>query len=168
MTAGELLVMPDDRTQLYELVRGQLITKPLYGMAHGEMCAHIAMGLGNHVKQHGLGVTVAADTGFILERDPDTVRAPHSAFVRSGRWFHTHEYFPGAPDLAIEFEEPGVSAKIPEYFGAGARMVIVICPETQTVTMHTPTNITHLTIDDILSGGDVVPGWSLPLRELFS
>jgi len=55
-----------------------------------------------------------------------------------------------------------------EYLAAGTRMVIVINPRNQSATVYTPTSTTRLTIDDTLSGGDVVPGLALPLRELFS
>ena len=167
MTAAELLVMPDNRSQLSELVRGRLITKSLYGMTHAGMCAQIASSLAEYVHSRGLGVAVGANAGFILECNPDTVRAPHAAFVCNERRVRTDEHYPGAPDLAVEFEEPGVADKVREWLAAGTRMVIVIDPEKQTASIRTANATTDLTIDDALDGGDVVPGWRLPLRELF-
>ena len=84
------------------------------------------------------------------------------------------DFFEGPPDLAIEDfdwnnDYPAETARrVQDWLTAGTRMVIVIHPRNQTATVHTPASTTHLTLDDTISGGDVVPGWSLPLRELFS
>jgi Uma2 family endonuclease len=109
----------------------------------------------------------------MLTRTPDTVRAPDVSFVRTEQLVDTDHFFPGAPDLAIEVISPSdsyreVRAKVREYIAAGAGMVIVIDPDDQTATVTTRERTTDLTINDTLDGADVVPGWSLPLRELFA
>jgi Uma2 family endonuclease len=66
--------------------------------------------LAQHVEERGLGAVYAAETGFLLGRDPDTVRAPDAAFVRRERVEEVGEtegYWPGAPDLAVEVVSPG-------------------------------------------------------------
>jgi len=89
------------------------------------------------------------------------------------RFQRTQEYFPGAPDLAIEVVRatdfyPEVEAKVREYLRAGTRMVIVVDPRKQTATVNTPSDVRRLTIEDSIDGADVVPGWLLPLRDVFA
>ena len=171
MTADELLAMPDDGIR-HELVQGELIAMSPAGAEHGEVAARLHVSLGSHVRRLKLGETFIADTGFWLSRGPDTVRAPDVSFVRSERLVGTEHFFPGAPDVAIEVTSPSdtyteVDEKVAAYIAAGARMVIVVNPRAHTATVTTPTGTQRLTIDDTLEGGDVVPDWSLPLRELF-
>ncbi|HWS70911.1 MAG TPA: Uma2 family endonuclease [Thermoanaerobaculia bacterium] len=171
MTAEELLRMPDDGMR-HELVNGEVSTMSPAGEEHGGISQEIARQLGNHVRAQRLGKVYGADVGFVLSRDPDTVRAPDAAFVRADRVVHMKEYFPGAPDLAIEVISPNdtyteVDAKVREYLRAGSQMVVVINPRNQSATVHTANGGTHLSIDDTLDGGDVVPGWRLPLRDIF-
>ena len=173
MTADELLAMPDDGAHRYELVRGELITMSPAGFDHGVIGARIAYHLTRYVSAGGLGVVPSSQTGYVLSHDPDTVREPDVSFVTAKRVIRTSKFFPGAPDLAVEVISPSdsfseVNVKVLEYLRAGTRLVIVVDPEKQTATMRTRTSTTDLAIDDTLSGGDVVPGWSLPLRELFN
>jgi len=171
MTAEELLEMPDDGNR-HELVNGELLTMTPAGEEHGGIGLAIAARLWNHVQTHRLGKAYNADTGFVLRSSPDTVRAPDAAFVRADRVVHLQQYFPGAPDLAVEVISPNdryteVEEKVREYLAAGSRMVVVIDPRRHTAIVHTPAATQRLSIDDTLDGADVVPGWRLPLRELF-
>lgn len=84
MTADELLAMPDDGFR-YELVNGELKKMAPAGHEHGHVTFEFSLHLGQHVKANGLGRVYAAETGFLLTTDPDTVRAPDVAFVRSDR-----------------------------------------------------------------------------------
>ena len=84
ITADELLEMPDDGFR-YELVAGELRRRTPAGDAHGEIAATLSGLLFAHVRAHGLGRVYAAETGFRLATDPDTVRAPDVAFVRRER-----------------------------------------------------------------------------------
>ena len=84
MTADEFLDMPDDGL-LHELVRGEVVTMSLPGGEHGEIAGEFFRLIANHVRSAKLGKTYAAETGFIIERDPDTVRGPDVAFVRAER-----------------------------------------------------------------------------------
>ena len=172
MTADELLAMPDDGFHRYELVKGELITMSPAGADHGDVALAIGASLRNFVRERGLGRTYGAETGFVIARNPDTVLAPDAAFVSEERVVKTHKFFPGPPDLAVEVISPNdlwseVTEKVNTYLRAGTRMVIAIDPIKQLAIVKTSQATTDLTIDDTLDGGDVVPGWKLPLRELF-
>jgi Uma2 family endonuclease len=171
LTAEELLAMPDDGMQ-HELVRGELITRAAAGGLPGWITMRLATHLQNHVDGHQLGATFSSDTGFLLSRNPDTVRQPDASFVSDKRAVEIAGVIPNAPDLAVEVISPSdlfseIDAKVLEYLGAGTGMVIVINPVTRSATVHTPTAVSRLTINDTIDGGDVVPGWTLPLREIF-
>jgi len=99
------------------------------------------------------------------------------AFVRRERVEEVGEtegYWPGRPDLAVEVISPGdayteVEGKVTEWLRAGTRMVIVVDPSNRTVKVHrTLTSVAVLTVDGEIEGADVVPGWRLPVRELFA
>ncbi|MDP8923370.1 MAG: Uma2 family endonuclease [Chloroflexota bacterium] len=175
MTADELLRLPRDGKR-HELVRGELRTMPPAGFEHGKWTSILDRSLGNFVAAHGLGEVVTGEVGFRLATDPDTVRAPDVAFVRRERLQAAGRvtgFWPGAPDLAVEVISPHdlyteVEDKVAEWLEHGARLVCVVNPRRRTVAVHLPDRpLQILTIDDTLDGEDVVPGWTLPLRELF-
>jgi Uma2 family endonuclease len=171
MSAEELLDMPDDGMQ-HELVRGELTTMAPAGAHHGRVSSRIHRRLGDYVESHSLGETFSSDTGFILCRNPDTVRQPDASFVRQERDLDERGFYPGAPDLAVEVISPSdrftdVQAKVLDYLHAGTRMVIILDPVTQFANVYTSNTMIHVGIDDAIDGADVVPGWKLPLRELF-
>jgi Uma2 family endonuclease len=174
MTAEELFRLPDDGMR-HELVRGELRTMAPTGEEHGGLTSVIDGALGVHVRRHRLG-RVVIDTGFVLEEGPALVRAPDVAFVsreRVGDARPVGGFARGAPDLAIEVISPNdlytdVADKVAEYLEHGTRMVLVVNPRRREVWVHRPDRPPRvLTIDEAIDGEDVVPGWSLPLRELF-
>lgn len=176
VTADELLDMPDDGL-LRELVDGEVWVTPPPGEEHGVVAAEILLSLGNHVRSHALGRVLAAETGFRIGTDPDTVLAPDAAFVSRERIEQAaigKGYRLGAPDLAVEVVSPGdtfakVETKVARYLDAGCRMVVVVNPERRAATVYRSRDeIILLTENDVLDGGDVVPGWRVPLRELFA
>lgn len=176
VTADELLAMPDDGLRR-ELVEGEVFVSPPPGEEHGVIAAEILVSLGSHVRAHGLGKVHAAETGFRTGSNPDTVLAPDAAFVSRERIEQAavgRGYRTGAPDLAVEVVSPGdsfveVEAKVARWLAAGCRMVIVVNPARRAATVYrSRDDIVLLTEGDVLDGGDVVPGWTLPLRELFA
>jgi Uma2 family endonuclease len=176
MSADELLAMPDDGFR-YELVKGELIRMSPAGSEHGEVAMDLAGPLYQYVKEHNLGTVYAAETGFKLESNPDTVRAPDIAFVRLERAQQKGRpkgFWPGAPDLAVEVVSPGdtvgeVEEKVAEWLAGGARMVWVISPKLQNVTVYRSlTDVVTLTMKDILDGADVVPGFQINVAEIFT
>src|SRR5262245_17780084 len=131
ITADEFLFWPDEPGFRQELIRGQVVAAPLHGAQHGHVVAEIGCVLGNHIEVAGLGETYAAGTGFIVERDPDTVKGPDVAFIRSERLAaitNPEKYIPFAPDLAVEVISPNdrddeVEETIQLWLRAGSRMV---------------------------------------------
>ena len=175
ITADELLQMKDDGFR-YELVRGELIKMSPAGHQHGRIVLNFTTPLDQFVRANQLGAVYAAETGFKLAEDPDVVRAPDAAFIRRERVEavgQTAGFWPGAPDLAAEVVSPGdtyaeVEDKIADWLGAGTRLVVVVNPSTQTVALYySRSDIRVLTIDDVLDGGEVVPNWTLPVRDIF-
>src|SRR5690349_1239724 len=84
MTAEELLELPDDDMR-HELVEGELRTMAPAGEGHGWVAMTVGARIFGHVERHDLGRVYAAETGFVLRRAPDTVRAPDVAFVAADR-----------------------------------------------------------------------------------
>ena len=175
VTADELLEMQDDGHR-YELVKGELRMAPPPGSEHGEVTMNLAGSLFQHVKKNNLGVVYAAETGFKLESNPDTVRAPDVAFVRIETVQQTGRlpgYRSGSPDLVVEVLSPSdrvtsVEEKVAEWLEGGARMVWVVSPKLHTVTVYRSlTDIVTLTENDKLDGADVVPGFQMNLAEIF-
>lgn len=176
VTAEKLLAMPDDGFR-YELVRGELRKMPPAGSEHGYVALNIGRLLSDYVRRNGLGRAYAAETGFKLASDPDTVRAPDAAFVSRERVEEAGRvagYWLGPPDLAVEVVSPGdthaqVVEKALAWLEAGCRMVLVADPEQRTVTVYRSLdNIRILTEGGTVDGADVVPGWSLPIAEIFA
>jgi len=176
VTAEELLRMPDDGFR-YELVRGELRQMTPAGNIHGRVAMNFGTSLNNHAKAYDLGVVYAAETGFKLAGDPDTVRAPDVAFVGRERLEAVGEvegYWPGAPDLAVEVISTGdsyveVEEKVFDWLEAGTKMVVVVNPRKRSATVYRSlANITVLTETDVLDGGDVVSGFRLAVQEIFA
>lgn len=175
LTADDLLRKPHDGYR-YELVKGELIKEPPAGNIHGKRTMKLGWRLARHVEANDLGVVFAAETGFRLASDPDTVRAPDVSFVAKTRVEEVGEFegfWPGAPDLAAEVISPGdsytdVDEKVEEYLRAGTRAVWVVDPRRRTVTVYRSlADITILTECDTLEGGDVIPGFTCRVAEIF-
>lgn len=174
VTADELLQAPDDGLRR-ELVAGEVFVMAPAGEEHGTVAAEILIHLGQHVRERQLG-RVYTEAGFKLASDPDTVLAPDVAFVRRERIEAAgvgQGYRLGAPDLAVEVVSPNgsfgtVEAKVFKWLAAGCRMVIVVNPRKRTATVYRSRNdVAVLTESEEIDGGDVVPGWRLPIREIF-
>lgn len=176
VTADELLRIPDDGLRR-ELVGGEVRVMAPAGEEHGAVAAEILVHLGQHVRSQGLGRVYTAETGFKVSADPDTVLAPDAAFVRRERIEQAGVgpgYRSGAPDLAVEVVSPhdafgDVEGKVFDWLSAGCRMVVVVNPRTRTATVYrSRSDIVVLTGEDVLDGGEVVPGWRLPIRQIFA
>jgi Uma2 family endonuclease len=175
-TADELYAMPSDGSR-YELVRGELRKMAPAGHVHGRITINFTTPLDRHVRTQRLGAVYAAETGFKLASEPDVVRAPDVAFVRRERVEAVGDvdgYWPGAPDLAVEVISPRdvyteVEEKVFDWLEAGARMVVVLNPRKRAVTVYRSlNNIVVLTDADILDCDDIVPGFQLPVSDIFS
>lgn len=159
-----------------ELVRGDLVVMAPAGGRHGQVAHKFGLFIGNHVLERDLGRVFAAETGFLLWRNPDTVRAPDMAFV-AGERLGTETpagFLELAPDLAVEVVSPGdspaaVQDKIRDWLEAGTRTVWVAYPDTWSVTVHRHGQPAEVLRDtDILEGDPVLPDFAVRVRELFT
>lgn len=175
VTAEQLYALPDDGAR-YELLRGMLVSEPVPGRIHGRTVARLSKLLSNFVDARRLGVVYTGDTGFLLAREPDTVRGPDVAFLSARREKETENerpYIPGAPDLAIEVLSPSdrtseVLGKVSDYLAAGCRLVWVVSPASEQVSVfRSPFAPRVLARGDTLDGEDVLPGFRVSLAELF-
>jgi Uma2 family endonuclease len=169
MTADELLELPRDGWR-YELVRGELKKMSPAGGEHGEVAAKILVHLGSFVQAGRLGKVYAAETGFRIARNPDTVLAPDVAFVRADRVVRTRKFIELAPDAAFEVVSPNdsfteVEEKTAEWLRGGTRVVVIVDPRTRIVNIHRATAAIHGA--DGIEIDDVVPGWKMSLDEVF-
>jgi Uma2 family endonuclease len=180
-TASQLLTADDlwnlsDRNGRYELVRGELRAMTPAGFDHGAVTSNLSAPLALHVKVHRLGIVVAAETGFVISRDPDTVRAPDIGFIRRERLpaeGRPIKFWPGAPDLAVETISPSdtvfeVDEKVDEWLGAGAEAVWVLNPRQKSVRIHrADRTVQILSATDVLDGEQLVPGFRIAVSEIF-
>ena len=156
-----------------ELVRGQLRMMTPAGDEHGRLIITISYIVAHHVIPRALGVLHGAETGFILSREPDTVRAPDLAFTRAAGP-PVRGFVPGPPDLAVEVlspdDRPGyVREKVAEWLEAGTVAVWVVDPRTRTVTVHeSGRGPSAFDETGIVPGGSLLPGFALPVREIFA
>ncbi len=175
MTADELLQtsLPNKRA---ELVRGVLVVREPAGFRHGAVSAVLTSLLRDHVVAHRLGLIVAAETGFLLARDPDTVRAADVAFVRRDRIPDPEPvgYARLAPDLVVEVlspdDRPGETlAKVGEWLNAGTRLVWVVDPARRLARVYRLDGSETVVAEaDALDGEDVVAGFSVRLGDILS
>ena len=165
----------DDR--IVELVGGELVEMPKPSGQHGQITMLLAARIFNFAVNNGLGVVTAAETGFILERNPDgrdTVRGLDIAFLSkaSAPAVLPDQLVDVAPDLAVEVISPSNDAadirlKIRQLLAAGTALVWIVYPELQIVDVHRPAGSRTLSAADVLSGGDVLPGFEVAVREIF-
>ncbi len=168
----DLALLPDDGYR-HELEAGILIAEPLPAHRHDRVRWRLESALQRFVAAHALG-EVFGEAGYVLARDPDTVRGPDLSFVARERLvdFDDSRFFEGAPDLAVEILSPSnrpgeVRAKVAEYLAAGSRLVWVVEPERRIVTSYRELLRPRVVGEgDVLDGEDVVPGFALALDQL--
>lgn len=172
---------PDDRV---ELVDGEVIPKygsegPMSptGSGHGKIVGNLLFALELHVRAGRLGSMFTDPAAFVISEQPRRIRCPDVAFVRVDRLpeeIAMTAMLRLAPDLVAEVISPSepalaADAKIDEYLECGVRLVWKVDPKRRLVTAYTPDGATsRAAADGSLVGGDVLPGFSLPLRELFA
>ena len=181
-TAKAKLLTADDLLRLYskgtrgELVRGVLCKTVSAGLEHGEIAINFGAALLSFVRPRRLGRIIGSDAGIWLERDPDTVREPDVAFISAERLpldLRVRGYSEVAPDLVVEIASPSDSPrevydKARMWLSHRVTLAWVVNPDTRTIDVHqTNGPVVTLTEDDTLDGGTVLPGFTLPVREVF-
>ncbi len=164
---------PDNK--LCELIDGVLVEKPV-GARESVLGAYINGLMWSFIKEDDLGVILGADGLFWVDaeqlRAPDVTFFPWSAFpdeeLPEETWWSV------APGLCVEVLSPSntereIERKLRELFGAGCQLAWIVDPETRTAKVHTSAKrFKLLDIRGTLDGGKVLPGFKLPLAELFA
>ncbi len=175
MTIEEFERLPDLDDFPYELVRGWLVREPPPMVLHGSLQLRLGRFLLDFVERENLGLVVT-ETHYVVREEPQVVRCPDVAFMAGARLEGEllEEHFRrGAPDLAVEILSPSnrpaeVAEKVTEYLATGARAVWVLDPRKHLVTVHRPGADPRVyRAGDELDGGEVLPGFRLPLSTLF-
>jgi Uma2 family endonuclease len=174
LSAEEFFLLPspiDGSRQ--ELVRGEIIAKPLAGGLHGATCSKVNRRIGSLVETGPGGTVACNDTGFITERTPDSVRGPDISYWSKERLPEVPVgYIEVPPDLLVEVLSPSntsrqIRSKLQEYFAKGVRLVWVIAPEDRTLTIYrTPDEGRLLHETATVTGEEVLPGFSCRVSNL--
>jgi Uma2 family endonuclease len=177
LTAEEFFQLPDPDDGLKrELVRGEVVTMPGPGVEHGEIQGNVHFVIKSFLKANPIG-RVMVESGVVTERNDDTVRGPDVSFYSKKRLpldKRVVKYNDQPPDLCVEVKSPsntmrGLMAKAKEYLFAGVRMVWIVHPEDRTVSVVTdPLESRTLEPEATLDGGDVLPGFSCKVADLFT
>jgi Uma2 family endonuclease len=173
-TEEDAIELTERKIHLCELVDGILVEKAM-GAFESLLAGEIVRLIGNFVRAHKLGAVLGADG--MLKLAPGLIRIPNVAFLSkakfpSGRYPRTSAWSL-APDLAVEVLSDSNTAeemkeKLHDYFTAGTRLVWYVEPQLRQVQVFvSPESKRVVKQDQILDGGDVLPGLEINLRELF-
>jgi Uma2 family endonuclease len=176
-TADEFWELSQQNDRRIELHDGVIVEMAASSAKPGIVASRLNRLIDTFVDEHKLGYVVTAEGGF--ELSPGNVVAPDVTFVSKERVPQLPDrYFKLAPDLAVEVVSPTDSVKqvlrkAAQYIVAGSRLVWIFFPDDRTVTMCRPSesggiNIQEISEEDTLSGGDVLPGFSVKVKDIFS
>lgn len=181
MTETKLLTAAD-LLRLYgkgvrgELIRGVLCETMPAGGEHGEIIMNLGGELRNFIKPRRLGRLAGSDSGVWLEREPDTVREPDIVFISANKiapGVKVTGYYETIPDLVVELKSPSdsrreVNDKARMWISYGVPLVWALYPDSRSIDVHTPdAPLSTLTDSDSLDGGDVLPGFSCNISDIF-
>ena len=172
MTVEEFENLPDS-PERHELIKGELLTMNPPKSLHGRVVINLAVILGPHVKANRLGV-LYAESGYHLERDPDTVLGPDISFLSGEQIDEADDgYYQGPPDLAIEVLSPSnrksyVERKLAIYLERGTRSVWLVNPRRRTVEVVTSPNDRRIFHEDDELVDDTLPGFRVKVSEIFA
>ena len=160
----------------HELDEGELLTNSPAKKRHGQIQTRIFFELGRFLLQTPLGQVYVAPTGFLLQREPATLRVPDVSFLTAERAARpsSDDWLEGAPDLAVEVVSPSDTAsyvlrKVWQYLRFGSRMVWLVYPDTEEVHVYEGSGgVRILHGDQALEAPGLLPGFSLPVRNLFA
>jgi Uma2 family endonuclease len=158
-----------------ELVNGRIMPMTPTGDEHGAIEANIAAELRVYARDHNVGKVRSGEVGVYVHRNPDTVRAADVLFISHEQYARktTSVFLDVAPELIVEILSPSdswteVTQKLRDYFALGVRLVWVVDPAARTIYAYRSlTDIREFTANDVLSGDDILSGFSAPVARLF-
>jgi len=158
-----------------ELYRGELQMMTPAGADHGRVIGNITISLGSHLKARRSGHVFGAETGFLLERNPDTVRAPDVAVILGDRPASdgSTSFATVTPDLVVEVLSPSdswgeVEAKTEWWLARGVCQVWLVDPRARLVEVVTAAGRRSYHAADTIDGGELLPGFTAPLSDFFA
>ena len=174
-TEDDVVAIADREDRLCELVDGILLEKAM-GQPEAELTFHISLIIGAFIRDHRLGIGVGPDG--LMRLMPGLIRIPDISFVSWERLGHERppkeQIASYGPELAIEVLSPSntrkeMADKLRDYFATGTRLVWYIDPKAKSVTVYeSPDRATVLQGGDTLIGGDVLPGFEVPVAALLT
>lgn len=175
-TVGEFeafTALPENRDRLFELINGEIVEKVPTEL-HAALAARLTIRMGVFVEQNDLG-RVTVEPRHQMPDDPHNTLLPDVAFTSKERAqvIVTRGAIPYMPDLVVEIKSPddtykAMHDKADYYLAHGVRMVVLLYPEKRLVEVRTPDDRQLLTDGDTLDGGDVLPGFSLAVSDIFN
>ena len=173
LTAEEFYLFCCRNEGRYELVDGEVVEMAPANDEYGEIAINVGTAFNIYSRRRGVGRT-RVETGYTLRTGPDTVRGPDVSFVFRPRVEGRGRGFPtGAPDIAVEVVSPSDTAaeadrKVAEYLAAGSQRVWVVYPAGRRVVIHRADgSVISYSDDDVITDEELLPGFSLPLSEIF-
>ena len=176
------MALPADRWR-YEVVAGQLLRLPAADLRYEQIAGDFLRTIGVFVREKGVGRVTLPGTGFLISPpdQPATVLAPAVAFVPAEHLPSEQDtpaltYMRAVPDLVIELAAPGqqrpmLAEKTALWLGAGVRLVWVVWPNRHQVEVSRlvdgAVSLRTLNADEVLDGGDVLPGFSVRVQHIF-
>jgi Uma2 family endonuclease len=173
VTGEELLRRPE--LEPCELVEGKIVPMSPTGFLHGEIEMELGGALRSWTREARLGRVVGGEVGLYVRRDPDTVRAADLLYISHQRLAGRTPsgYLDVVPELVVEILSPDdrwndVMEKLAEYFEAGVDRIWVVSPKLRCVFAYRSLSESRqLGEEDVLSDEEILPGFSLPVADLF-
>lgn len=175
-TEAEIEALSEDG-YIHEIVNGELVMSPKNNFQHENICTRLLTAMEIFNRQRRLGVVLGSSAGFWMHnrncRAPDISFIPKDRLLRTGFKPSTRQFFPGAPDLAIEILSPNntraeIDERLKDFFASGTQLAWIINPDDQCVEIcHSPTRRTLLGSGGVLDGEQLLPGFQYPIADLF-
>lgn len=177
VTAEEFMAMPEPIDKRIELVRGEVVERQLHTIPQATVSTHLFVMLDDFVQEQNDDIVFISGLGYLLRRDPDSVRMADLSYVRNGRRMMCEidgdSFWPTSPDLAIKIVgiydlAYDVHERARDFLQAGTRLFWVLHVRTQTIQVYRQDSTSQwLERDDELDGGDVLPGFRVSVAAVF-
>ncbi len=176
VTAEELWEMPEVPGKTFELVDGEVVEVSPSNDLHHAIVENVYDVLRDHVRQHNLGLVRFDGLAYVIKRGPDQVRVPDASFVawdRVPEGRPSERFWQGAPTIAVEVVSPtdranDIQDRVQDYLEAGTRQVWVLWPHRRSLTVHdADSGVAQFATEATLDGGDILPGFSVTVGDLF-